>query len=190
MILVVMGVSGSGKTEVGSLLADQLGCTFYDADDYHPVENKKKMSQGIPLNDQDRYPWLCSLHELIKREKGCGHHVVLACSALKKVYRKTLTTGQFALIPEDQKHHNEDDISSHTLFIYLQGSMELISERMQKRRGHFMPLTLLQSQFDTLEPPETPEMFMAVNVEKNISEIVSEVKAELEYRIHLGQKGD
>ncbi|XP_075684604.1 putative gluconokinase [Rhinoderma darwinii] len=180
MILVVMGVSGSGKTEVGSLLADQLGCKFYDADDYHPVENKKKMSQGIPLNDQDRYPWLCLLHELIKREKTCGQHVVLACSALKKAYRKILTTGKNSLFPENRNEHNEDDISSHTLFIYLQGSMELISERMQKRRGHFMPLTLLQSQFDTLEPPADPEHFMAVNVEKDISDIVSEVKAELE----------
>ncbi|KAM3938065.1 putative gluconokinase [Leptodactylus fuscus] len=180
MIIVLMGVSGSGKTEVGSLLADQLGCKFYDADDYHTVENKKKMSQGIPLNDQDRYPWLCSLHELIKREKAGGQHVVLACSALKRAYRKTLTTGQSALIPEDQCQHNKDDITSHTLFIHLQGSMELISERLQKRRGHFMPLTLLQSQFDTLEPPAAPELFMAVNVEKDILEIVSEIRAELE----------
>lgn len=104
--------------------------------------------------------------------------MVLACSALKKAYRKTLTTGHSAPIPEDQR--GEDDISSHTLFIHLQGSLELISERMQKRREHFMPLTLLQSQFDTLEPPAAPELFMAVNIEKDISEIVSEVKAELE----------
>ncbi|XP_056379921.1 probable gluconokinase isoform X2 [Hyla sarda] len=165
------------RTEVGSLLADQLQCKFYDADDYHPVENKRKMSQGIPLNDQDRFPWLCSMHELLKREKACGQHVVLACSALKKAYRKTLTTGQK---PEGQCQHKEDDISSRTLFIHLQGSMELISERMQKRRGHFMPLTLLQSQFDTLEPPEAPELFMTVNVQKNVLEIVCEVKAELE----------
>ncbi|XP_056379930.1 probable gluconokinase isoform X3 [Hyla sarda] len=135
------------------------------------------MSQGIPLNDQDRFPWLCSMHELLKREKACGQHVVLACSALKKAYRKTLTTGQK---PEGQCQHKEDDISSRTLFIHLQGSMELISERMQKRRGHFMPLTLLQSQFDTLEPPEAPELFMTVNVQKNVLEIVCEVKAELE----------
>ncbi|XP_069820344.1 probable gluconokinase isoform X2 [Dendropsophus ebraccatus] len=154
MIFVVMGVSGSGKTEVGSLLADQ-----------------------------DRYPWLCSLHELLKREKACGHHVVLACSALKKAYRKTLTTGQNTLNSEDQGQRKEDDISSCTLFIHLQGSMELISERLRKRKGHFMPSALLQSQFDTLEPPAAPELFMTVNVEKDIAEIVSDIKAELESRI-------
>ncbi|KAG9486806.1 hypothetical protein GDO78_006940 [Eleutherodactylus coqui] len=179
-----MGVSGSGKTEVGSLLADQLGCKFYDADDYHPVENRNKMSRGIPLNDQDRYPWLCSLHELIKRESACGRqHVVLACSALKKAYRKTLTTGRNMLLPEDPCPHSEDDICSVTWFIHLQGSMKLITERMQKRKGHFMPLTLLQSQFDTLEPPAAPELFLTVNIENDISEIVSAIKAELERKI-------
>ncbi|KAG8595871.1 hypothetical protein GDO81_001660 [Engystomops pustulosus] len=138
------------------------------------------MSQGIPLNDQDRYPWLCSLHKLLMREKTCSQYVVLACSALTRAYRRALTTGQNTCIPPDPWQTNEDDISLQTLFIHLQGSVEMISERMQKRRGHFMPVTLLQSQFDTLEPPGEPELFMVFNVEKDISEIVSEIKAKLE----------
>ncbi|XP_075067149.1 putative gluconokinase [Mixophyes fleayi] len=174
MIVVIMGVSGSGKTEVGSLLANKLGWKFYDADDYHPLENKVKMSQGIPLNDQDRHPWLCIMHELIKREKACGQHLVLACSALKRAYRKTLTSGG------NLWQDDHDDISSETLFIHLQGSVELISRRMQERKGHFMPLQLLESQFDTLEPPAAPELFLTVNVEKEIPEIVSEIQAALQ----------
>ncbi|XP_063769873.1 probable gluconokinase isoform X1 [Pseudophryne corroboree] len=178
MIVVVMGVSGSGKTEVGTLLANKLGWKFYDADDYHPIENKVKMSQGIPLSDEDRQPWLCELHELIKRERACGQRLVLACSALKRAYRRSLTTG--GNLPKKRCQHKEDDISSETLFIHLQGSLELISKRMQKRKGHFMPLKLLESQFDTLEPPAAPELFITVNVEKAIPEIVSELQATLQ----------
>ncbi|KAM4809900.1 putative gluconokinase [Rhinophrynus dorsalis] len=184
MILVIMGVSGSGKTEVGSLLATKLGWKFYDADDYHPVENKGKMSRGIPLNDQDRHPWLCKLHEIMTRENDCGEHVVVACSALKKAYRTTLITGNNPLLPESPFKDKKDDISSETLFVHLQGSLEMISERMQKRKGHFMPLRLLQSQFDTLEPPVAPERFININVDRNISEIVSEIQMELEGKLN------
>ncbi|KAM4708943.1 putative gluconokinase isoform 2-T2 [Discoglossus pictus] len=151
MIVVIMGVSSSGKTEVGSLLASK-----------------------------DRHPWLCKLHEILIREEACGHHVVLACSALKKSYRRTLTSGTNADLLESHKQHKKDKCSPETLFIHLQGSMEIISERLQRREGHFMPVTLLQSQFDTLEPPAEPELFLNVNVEKNISEIVAEIQKELE----------
>ncbi|XP_053323188.1 probable gluconokinase [Spea bombifrons] len=183
MIVVIMGVSGSGKSEVGSILARKMGWKFYDADDYHPVQNKLKMSQGIPLNDQDRHPWLCKLHEVITREKSFGHHVVLACSALKRAYRTTLTTGKNPLMDENPQE-GRHDISSDMLFVHLQGSIDIISDRLQKRKGHFMPLTLLESQFQTLEPPADPEVFITVNVEREISETVREIEKELKSKIN------
>uniref|UniRef100_A0A8C5M5W4 Gluconokinase n=1 Tax=Leptobrachium leishanense TaxID=445787 RepID=A0A8C5M5W4_9ANUR len=174
MIVVVMGVSGSGKTLVGSLLANQMSCTFYDADDYHPLENKRKMSQGIPLNDQDRQPWLCKLHTLITREKTNGQHVVLACSALKKVYRTILATGKNPLI-DNACGEEKEDHSSDILFVHLHGSVEIISKRLQERKGHFMPLSLIQSQFDTLEPPTEPEVYITVDIDQDISKILLEI---------------
>ncbi|XP_032333405.1 probable gluconokinase isoform X2 [Camelus ferus] len=92
--VLVMGVSGSGKSTVGALLASELGWKFYDADDYHPEENRQKMGKGIPLSDQDRIPWLCNLHDILQRDVASGQHVVLACSALKKVYRDILIQGK------------------------------------------------------------------------------------------------
>ncbi|XP_027472774.2 probable gluconokinase isoform X2 [Zalophus californianus] len=92
--LLVMGVSGSGKSTVGALLASKLGWKFYDADDYHPEENRMKMGKGIPLKDQDRIPWLCNLHDILLRDIASGQHVVLACSALKKAYRDVLIRGK------------------------------------------------------------------------------------------------
>ncbi|XP_060701128.1 probable gluconokinase isoform X2 [Hemiscyllium ocellatum] len=91
MILILMGVSGSGKTAVGSCLANKLGWKFYDADDYHPKENKEKMVNGIPLDDEDRIPWLCTLHEILMREISFGENMILACSSLKRMYRRILT---------------------------------------------------------------------------------------------------
>ncbi|XP_053558427.1 probable gluconokinase isoform X2 [Bombina bombina] len=180
MIFVIMGVSGAGKTEVGSLLARKMGWKFYDADDFHPLENKMKMSQGTPLNDEDRHPWLCKLHEILIGESAYAQNVVLACSALKKIYRTVLTTGRSNILQESSKQDKEVDLSSETIFIYLQGTMETISERLHKRKDHFMPLTLLESQFKTLEPPSAPERFIVMNVEKNISEIVTELQKHLE----------
>ncbi|XP_077330995.1 putative gluconokinase isoform X2 [Lithobates pipiens] len=151
MIVVIMGVSGCGKTEVGSQLANK-----------------------------DRQPWLCKLHNLITSDEARGHHVVLACSALKKAYRETLATGTNLCTSDRQQQENLDpDI----FFIHLQGSQKLISERIQKRTGHFMPVDLLASQFDTLEPPTAPEHFMTVNVEKDISQIVSEIQGVLEGKV-------
>ncbi|KAM5193239.1 putative gluconokinase isoform 2-T2 [Mantella aurantiaca] len=166
-----------GRTAVGSQLANKLGWKFYDADDYHPPDNKMKMGKGIPLNDQDRHPWLCDLHNLIMSDKAFGQHVVLACSALKKAYRETLTTGAKSCTSDRPQQENLDpDI----FFIHLQGSWKVISERIQKRTGHFMPVELLASQFDILEPPASPECFMTVNVEKTISQIISEIQGVLE----------
>ena len=131
-----MGVSGSGKTSVGKLLAKELAVVFIDADDHHPPANIEKMSQGIPLVDTDREPWLDRIHEIAVDhiKDGC----VIACSALKKVYRERLV--QF--------------IEPETVWIYLKGNYDLILERMNNREGHFMKAKMLKSQFEVLEEPK------------------------------------
>ncbi|XP_072137680.1 probable gluconokinase [Mobula birostris] len=179
MILVLMGVSGCGKTTVSSSLAEKLGWKFYDADDYHSEENKEKMAKGIPLNDEERIPWLCTLQEILLREYLLGASVILACSSLKRMYRRILM-GEHRIIkrklenPEEQKY-SQFDFNKDILFVYLHGSIELIIKRLETRRGHFMSASLLQSQFDTLEPPEDTENFISINIEKSIPEIVAEI---------------
>ena len=131
-----MGVSGSGKTTVGRGLADELGWKFYDGDDFHPRANVEKMAHGVPLNDDDRAPWLESLRDLIRSCLGRGESAVLACSALKRSYR------EYLLIDENVK------------LVYLKGDYELIEERLEGRSGHFMKPKMLDSQFAALEEPE------------------------------------
>lgn len=131
MILIVMGVSGCGKSTIGALLAQKLGAEFLDADEYHPPENVARMASGVPLTDADRRPWLERLNaELRKRQ-----HAVLACSALKESYRGALAQG------------------IDCRFVHLRGSIELIRSRMTQRRHRYMPASLLESQFAALEPP-------------------------------------
>jgi gluconokinase len=132
MIVVVMGVSGSGKTTIGKLLAERLGCEFLDGDDYHPPQSVAKMASGTPLADADRWPWLERLNALLRKRNDA----VLACSALKQAYRERLAQG-----------------IAHCEFVFLRGSFDLIRERLESRRHRYMPATLLQSQFDALEPP-------------------------------------
>lgn len=136
MIVIVMGVSGCGKTTVGRRLGRLLGLPFYDADNFHPSSNVAKMKDGIPLTEEDRMPWLRTLAENIEvweRAGGC----VLACSALKESYRRVLA----GKVPDCVR------------FVHLQGTKECITERMKVRAGHYMPITLLDSQFSALEPP-------------------------------------
>jgi len=139
MIVVLMGVSGSGKTTIGTLLAERTGATFADADDYHPLANKQKMAGGNPLNDDDRQPWLEVLNGLLKGWFSTGQSGILACSALKAKYRDTLGSG----MPEGTVH-----------FVLLDGSPELIAERLAARKHEYMNPNLLASQLKTLEPPE------------------------------------
>ncbi|KAJ6669617.1 hypothetical protein lerEdw1_000166 [Lerista edwardsae] len=179
VLLVVMGVSGSGKSTIGSHLADKLGWKFYDGDDYHPEENRKKMAEGIPLNDQDRIPWLCHLHDILMREHESGQNAIVACSALKKRYRCILENGEAGA--HGQLKEQAGPAPRKILFVHLAGPMDLIASRLGKRRGHFMPLELLQSQFDTLEPPSPPENYIEISLEKPVSEIISEIEAHIRH---------
>jgi gluconokinase len=138
MIVVLMGVTGSGKTTIGTLLAKRTGTVFADADDYHPPANKEKMRAGIPLNDEDRQPWLEILNGLLRGWAQEGEGGVLACSALKQKYRETLASG---LSPKS------------ITFVWLDGDKELLSERLAHRHHDYMNPKLLDSQFATLEPP-------------------------------------
>jgi gluconokinase len=134
--IILMGVEGTGKTTVGRILARELGCAFYDADDFHSAQAKSKMARGIALTDADREPWLRAQRRLIEDNLRAGRRIVLACSALKQSYRDLLSV-------------NPDRLR----FVYLRGDIGLVRERVLKRSGHFAGASLLDSQFATLEEP-------------------------------------
>ena len=158
MVVVIMGVTGSGKTTVGTLLAQQLGWEFADADSYHSAANKEKMHQGIPLDDADRAPWLASLRQAIQQWIAKNENVVLACSALKNSYRAELSVG------------------SDVKFVYLKGSFELIRQRLGQRHGHFASDSILAGQFADLEEPGDA---VAVDIDQSVEAIVSEIRNKL-----------
>ena len=143
-----MGVTGSGKSTIGTLLAERAGAVFADADDYHPLANKEKMAAGHPLNDDDRQPWLETLNQLMRGWFADGHSGVLACSALKAKYRETLASA----MPEGAVN-----------FVLLDGSPEMIAKRLAARQHEYMNPNLLASQLHTLEKPSEEEAFRVVN---------------------------
>jgi gluconokinase len=156
MILLVMGVSGSGKNTVGEPLAKRLGWKFIDGDDYHPPENVKKMAAGIPLQDADRWPWLDRLNGILRQEENA----VVACSALKEAYRRQLLAG-----------------IADCAIIYLRGSFELIRRRVEQRKHRYMPASLLKSQFETLEPSaKAIDVDISLDVETNVNAIVEQLR--------------
>jgi gluconokinase len=158
LIVLLMGVSGAGKTTVGQRLSQELGWAFADADDFHPVANVEKMTRGTPLTDEDRAPWLAGLRELIVRWIAEGQSGVLACSALKQVYRDELTLGLEVKV------------------VYLKGSPELLRERMGARHGHYMKAGMLESQFAALEEPKDA---ITVDVSGTVEEVAGEVRKRL-----------
>jgi gluconokinase len=161
--LVVMGVSGSGKTTIADKLAERLGWTCEDGDKYHPKSNVEKMSAGHPLTDEDRWPWLNAIADEIERVCAAGGHAVVACSALKRTYRDVLLRGR-------------DDVR----IVFLNGTQQLIAQRLSLRKDHFMPPGLLDSQFRTLEPPGLSENAIDVSIDAPVNTIVDNIVSELE----------
>lgn len=161
MIVIVFGVSGAGKTTIGKLLAEELGWRFLEADDFHPPSNVEKMRGGHPLTDEDRWPWLEKLRDQISRTIAAEENAVLACSALKRVYREHLRVS--------------DDVK----FVFLHGNYALIERQLQHRSGHYMNPALLRSQFTVLEEPRPADGTVVIELGRNPQELVEEIKAKL-----------
>ena len=162
--IIIIGVSGAGKTTIASLLAKRLGFGFEDGNSFHPAANVEKMRAGIPLTDEDRVPWLTAIAERIAKLQEEGGHAVVACSALRRAYRDLLVSKQ----------------RNATRFVYLKGDRELIAKRLAGRHGHFMPPTLLDSQFATLEEPTPDENAIVVSVVEPPQRIVESIFIALE----------
>ncbi len=160
-VIVIMGVSGTGKTTVGKLLSDKTNIPFFDADDFHPKANISKMRAGLPLNDADREPWLTALAQHIKNWSQRPPGAILACSSLKASYRKTLSSFESVAIS----------------WIFLTGSFELLSKRMKARADHFMPPALLKSQLETLE---APDQALKLDISASPVEIVDQIISKLQ----------
>jgi len=160
--LIVMGVSGSGKSTIAEKLAERMGWRYEDGDTFHPASNVAKMSAGHPLTDEDRWPWLQAIADEIDRACKAGEHLAVACSALKHSYRDVLA-------------HGRDDVR----IVYLRGTQELIAGRLTERKGHFMPPGLLASQFKTLEPPGPDENPLMVSIDASVEEIVDDITGQL-----------
>jgi gluconokinase len=161
--LIVMGVSGSGKSSIGESLAKRLGWPYEDADQFHPASNVAKMSAGHPLTDEDRWPWLQAIAAEIDRVCDAAGHVVIGCSALRRVYRDILVHGR-----------------TDTRLVYLDGTQALIADRLSKRKGHFMPSGLLTSQFNTLEVPMPDERPLTVSIDAPVETIVDDILRQLQ----------
>ena len=164
MILIAMGVSGAGKTRIGEMLAERLHCAFTDGDAFHSAANKEKMHHGIPLTDEDRWPWLKTIRAAIEEKQKAGETAVFTCSSLKRSYRDILRAG-------------DKDVC----FVYLKGSREVLAERLGHRTGHFFDPSLLESQLETLEEPGDDEA-ITVGIDLTPERIVDEVLKQVEAR--------
>ncbi|WP_127125737.1 gluconokinase [Georgenia sp. SYP-B2076] len=163
--LVLMGVAGSGKTTVAQLLVHRLGWSYAEADEFHPKANIDKMAGGTPLTDEDRWPWLRAIRAWLDAAEAAGRNAVITCSALKRSYRDVLAGP------------NHD-----ATFVHLAGSAELIAERLSRRQGHFMPASLLPSQFETLEDLGADENGIVVDISGTPEEIADEIMERLHLR--------
>ena len=161
--LIVMGVSGSGKSTVAEALGRRLGWRFEDGDSFHPPSNVAKMAAGHPLTDEDRWPWLNAIADEIARVCGQGEQIIIACSALKHTYRDVLLRGR-------------NDVR----FVFLKGTQELIADRLAHRKGHFMPPELLTSQFRTLESPDASEHVITASIDASVAAIVDDILRQLQ----------
>jgi gluconokinase len=161
VIVIIFGVSGAGKTTVGKLLARELGWRFLEADDFHPATNIKKMRSGHPLTDEDRWPWLERLRQRIGDSLAAGQNAVLACSALKRVYRDRLR------------------VSDEVKFVFLRGDYARVEKQLRSRHGHFMDPALLRSQFDDLEEPQRDENVLTIELGRTPEQIVRAIKTKL-----------
>jgi gluconokinase len=157
-VIVVMGVAGSGKSTIAADLARRLGWRFAEGDAFHPPANVAKMREGVALGDADRWPWLDAIAAWIADTRAPGERCVVACSALKRTYRERLAAGR-------------DDVR----FVYLQGAYDLVARRMAARSGHYMPLALLRSQFDTLEEPGSDENPVVLSIERPPEELAHRI---------------
>jgi gluconokinase len=154
-VIIISGVSGSGKSTVGRALAEALGWRFFEGDEFHSPSSVDKMARGVPLDDADRFPWLDRLHDLIAQSLAQEEPAVLACSALKQAYRERLLAG-----------------NARTGLVYLRGDYELIWERMRNRQDHYMGAEMLRSQFDDLDEPAGA---LTVNIEDDVEKIVASI---------------
>ncbi len=157
MILIAMGVSGAGKSLIGEMLAERLSCSYTDGDAFHSAANKEKMHHGIPLTDEDRWPWLRTIRAAIEEKQHAGETAVFTCSSLKRSYRDVLR-----------------GTDTDGRFVYLKGSFEVLQERLKSRTGHFFDPSLLKSQLDTLEEPG-PDEAIEVSIELTPEQIVDQV---------------
>jgi carbohydrate kinase (thermoresistant glucokinase family) len=164
VVIIICGVTGVGKTTIGQLLAQELEWEFYDADDFHSLENIAKMEGGVPLTDEDRQPWLGKLRELIEQCLVAGKNAVVACSALKKAYRDCLRVS--------------DDVK----FVFLRGNRCKISQQLQHRHGHFMNPVLLDSQFEDLEEPQPSEHALLLELGPSPGDLVELIRTKLKLR--------
>ncbi len=155
--VIVMGVSGSGKSSIGEKIAAGLGLPFVEGDALHPASNVEKMSKGIPLTDEDRMPWLDRIGETMNASLAKGEGIIVSCSALKRIYRDRLRAAA----------------GDNLYFVYLEGSKELLTDRMAHRKGHFMPTSLLESQLQTLEVPTGEKGVVTVDIDDTIEDIAA-----------------